>query len=580
MLYLAEVQKRPTGFGLGGGRTDLKLLACQRGENNWVAVTGEEVIPSDEAKEFSPGALVLVDLNATKQVQQIQDAARQLVKILQNFSRSQEKSKTQWEEIEQWKASLTFQAQELNRREMELQAKEEQLEDLQGEIDKLEQQRQEIGHVQGEHQQVQAQIQREQEELEKARAQLQQQQQEFEEHRGELTSAAVVDAEQSQYIQDLLTWLSEAITPTNTLGEKLHQSLEIVNSQQGTLEQQKQQWDEKQDSPQQQEELNSLASHIQNQWLQWRQDQELLAQVRSELRVQQTLLASKQEYTQVLGTQIETQTQFYEELSNLVTALEHGGLSQKVDVEALEKMPLNELQELVQGLQQDLGRDISFVKDQEEELALQSQEMDALQRRIAQASEYDRISLESELSDEQDRYKMLNESLVGSQRNLKEREEILSQHQEVLWRRLGNSSGQQQLNNIDIKPILSQIDSQRQQFTEELQRLEGEIQQIQAEIIQKEETINNQNQQQEAKLNEIEQLEQSLLDKQKESVGVGSSVNVLYQEILQPLQGNMEQVQQQLQEVADGVSQIQGIGEQFAQLQQVLITIIQPEDNG
>ena len=86
MLYLAEVQRRPTGFGLGGGKTDLKLLACQRSENNWLAVPGEEVIPADEAKEFSPGALVLVDLDNNKQVLQIQDAGRQLVKILQNFS--------------------------------------------------------------------------------------------------------------------------------------------------------------------------------------------------------------------------------------------------------------------------------------------------------------------------------------------------------------------------------------------------------------------------------------------------------------------------------------------------------------
>ncbi|MGB3512149.1 MAG: pilus motility taxis protein HmpF [Microcoleaceae cyanobacterium] len=573
MLYLAEVQRRPTGFGLGGGKTDLKLLACQRGEHNWVAVPGEEVIHADEAKEFSPGALVLVDLNASKQVQQIQDAARQLVKILQNFSRSQEKSKTQWEEIEQWKASLTFQAQELNRREMELQAKEEQLEELQGEIDRLEEQRQEISQAQGEYQQVQDRIQQEREEIEMARAELERQQQEFEQNRGELAQGSVVDVEQSQYIQDLLSWLSEAIAPVNTLGEKLHQSLEIVNTQQETLEQQKKQWDEKSDSTQEQEEVEGLASHIHHKWLEWRQDSESLAQARSELMVQQTLLATKQEYSQQLGTQIETQTQLYEHLSDLVKVLDHGSVTQKVDVEALEKMAVNELEELVQGLQQDLQRDVSFVKDQEEELALQRQEIEALQRRIDQASEYDRISLDSEFSDEQDRYRMLNESLLGSQRNLKDREEILSRHQEVLWRRLGSSSGQKQSSDIDIRPVLSQIDSQRQRLREELQRLEAEIQQIQTEISQKEETVNSKTQQQEAKRNEVEQLEQSLLEKQKELTGVGSGVN-LYQETIQPLQGYIEQVQQQLQEVADGVSQIQGIGEQFGQLQQVLQNII------
>ncbi|MGD1717524.1 pilus motility taxis protein HmpF [Dapis sp. BLCC M172] len=579
MLYLAEVQRRPTGFGgLGGGRTDLKLLACQRGEHNWAAVTGEEVIPADEAKEFSPGALVLVDLNNNKQVQQIQDAARQLVKILQNFSRSQEKSKTQWEEIEQWKASLTFQAQELNRREMELQAKEEQLEELQGEIDKLEQQRQEISQVQQESQQLQEQIGQNRAELEAARLELQRQQDEFEQHKGELAQGAVLDGEQSQYIQDLLSWLTEAVTPTNSLGEKLSQSLEIVNNQQETLEQHRQQWDNSPntDSNTQEEEIESLASHVQNQWLEWRQDWESLAHSMGELRVQQTLLASKQKYSQVLNAQIVTQTQLYEQLSNLVTALENGGTAHKVDVEALEKMPLNELEELVQSLQQDLQRDMSFVKDQEEELALQQQEIDALQRRIDKASEYDRINLDSELSDEKDRYRMLNESLVGSQRNLKEREEILSQHQAVLWRRLGNSSDQEQSNQIDLKPILSQVETQSQQLTEELQKLEAEIQQIQTEITQKEEVINGQTQELAVKRNEIEQLELSLREKQKANIGVGSGV--VYQEVMLPLAGYLEQLRQQLEEVVGGVNQVQGIGEQVAQLGQVLQNIlVQPE---
>lgn len=578
MLYLAEVQKRPTGFGLGGGKTDLKLLASQRGEHNWVAVPGEEVIPAEEAKEFSPGSLVLVDLNNSKQVQQIQDAARQLVKILQNFSRSQEKSKTQWEEIEQWKASLTFQAQELNRREMELQAKEEQLEELQAEIDRLEQQRQEISQAQEASQQLQEQIEQNREELEAARLELHRQQQEFDQNNGQLSQGAVLDEDQSQYIRDLLAWLNEAIAPTNLLGEKLSQSLEIVNFQQESLEQHGKRWKElpNKDSSEQQEDLESLITHVQNQWLEWEQDRESLAESISELRSQQTLLASKQEYSQALNSQIEIQTQLYEQLSHLATALEKDGISQKVDVAALEKISLNELEELVQSLQQDLQRDMSFVKDQEEELALQRQEIDALQRRIDRATEYDRISLESELSDEQDCYRMLNESLLGSQRNLKERQEILSQHQEVLWRRLGSYSGQQQQNKIDLKPTLSQVDAQRQKLTENLQSLEAEIQQIQTDIAQKEEIINSQTHEQEAKKNEIEQLESSLREKQKANSQGGNEA--IYQEVMLPMQDYLEQVRQQLEEVVGEVNQIQGIGTQVEQLQQVLQNIIGQPD--
>jgi len=578
VLYLAEVQRRPTGFGLGGGKTDLKLLASQRGEHNWVAVPGEEVIPADEAKEFSPGALVLVDLNNNKQVQQIQDAARQLVKILQNFSRSQEKSKTQWEEIEQWKASLTFQAQELNRREMELQAKEEQLEELQAEINKLEQQRQEISQAQEESEQLQEQIKQNREEIEAAHLELQRQKEEFEQHQGELAQGAVLDEEQSRYIQDLLIWLTEAVTPTSFWGEKLSQSLEIVNTQQETLEQHRQEWENttNNSSDAQEEEIESLASLVQSQWLEWRQEQEYLAYNTAELRVQQTLLASKQEYSQVLNGQIRIQAQLHEQLSHIVTVLENDGVTQKVDVEALEKMPLNELEELVQSLQQDLQRDMRFVKDQEEELALQQQEMDALQRRIDKASEYDRINLDSELSDEKDRYRMLNESLVGSQRNLKEREEILSQHQAVLWRRMGNSSEGEQSNQIDMKPIILQIETQRQQLTGELQKLEVEIQQIQTEITQKEEVINEKTEQQAVKRNEVEQLELSLREKQKANMEGGSGV--MYQELMLPLAGYLEKLRQQLEEVAGGVNQVQGISEQVAQLEQVLQSIlVQPE---
>ena len=579
MLYLAEVQRRPTGFGLGGGKTDLKLLACQRSENNWLAVPGEEVIPADEAKEFSPGALVLVDLDNNKQVLQIQDAGRQLVKILQNFSRFQEKSKIQWEEIEQWKASLTFQAQELNRREVELQAKEEQVENLQTDINKLEHERQEISQAQQEFQQLQKQIERNREELETAGLELQRQKQELEQHQGELGKSAVLNQDQYQYIQDLLSWLTEAVTPADFLGEKLTQSLEIVNNEKESLEQRRKEWENtgNTNSNAQQEESKSLASNVQSKWLEWQQAQESLVLKTAELRVQEALLASKQEYSQVLNGQIGMQTQLYEQLSHLM-ALEGNATTQKVNVEALEKMPLHELEELVQNLRQDLHRDMSFVKDQEEELALQLQEMDALQRRIDNASEYDRINWDSELSDEKDRYRILNESLVGSQRNLKEREEILSQHQAVLWSRLDNSSHREESNQIYLAPMLLQVKTHRQELREELQKLEVEIQQIQTEIRQKEEMIGGQAQQQAVKKNEIKKLELSLREKQEVNTQVGDGV--VYQEVMLPLEGHLEQLRQQLQELISGVIQVQSIGEQVIQLRQVIQSIlVQPSSD-
>ncbi|MGL4379155.1 MAG: pilus motility taxis protein HmpF, partial [Microcoleaceae cyanobacterium] len=124
MLYLAEIQKQKTGFSLGGGKAELKLLAKQQAEHNWSAVPTEEAIPVDDPNlisKFNDGTLVLVELSASKQVQRLQEAARQLVSILQNFSRLNDKFQDKQEEIEQWKASLTFSSQEIYRREMELQ---------------------------------------------------------------------------------------------------------------------------------------------------------------------------------------------------------------------------------------------------------------------------------------------------------------------------------------------------------------------------------------------------------------------------------------------------------------------------
>ena len=572
MLYLAEVQRRPTSFGLGGGKTDLKLLACQRGEHNWLAVPGEEVIPADEAKEFSAGVLVIVDLNNNKQVLQVQDAGRQLVKILQNFSRSQERSKTQWEEIEQWKVSLTYQAQELNRRENELQAKEEELEELQAEINKLEEQRHKFSQAQQESQELQKQIELSRKELEVTRLELQKQKHNLEQHQEELAESAIYNPEQSQYIQDLLSWLTEAVTWTNSLKEKLSQSLEIVKNQKKTLQQSRQQLENtaNTDYNPQHEEIDNLANHVQSKWLEWQQVQESLADQTTELRVQQTLLVSKQKYSQILNGQIQRQAQLYDQLSYLVTALENDSINQKVDVEALEKVPLNELEELVQSLRRDLQIDMSFVRDQEEELALQKQEMDALKRRIDQANVYDRINLNSELLEEIDRYRILNESLVGSQRNLKEREKILTQHQSVLLGRLGNSSDQEDLSHINIKHILLQLEAYRQQLIEELQRLEAEIQQIQTEISQKEEMINCQTQQQVIKRNQIDSLELSLRENKKVNIEGRTGV---YQEIMLPLEGNLEQLRRQLEEAVGGVNKVEGIGEQVAQLQQLIQSV-------
>ncbi|MDY6805134.1 MAG: pilus motility taxis protein HmpF [Cyanobacteriota bacterium] len=571
MLYLAELQKRPGGFGLGGNKTDLKLLACQRGENNWTEVR-DETIPADEAaKEFTPGALVLVDLSNNKQVQQIQEAAPKLVKILQNFSRSQEKFKTQWEEIEQWKASLTFQAQELNRREMELQAKEEQLQQLEGELERLEQQRQEASQVVEESGRLRETVERDREEIESARARLQAEIEEFENTKGQASGSASLDEGQSDYIKELLDWLSGAIAPTASLGEGVNTSLEATGSLQGLMGEHWQQLEEKQTAAQQQqEELDGLKNEIDGRWNSWKEAEAALAELRSQLKVQQSLLGSKQDYAASLSSQLKAQEDLSQQLTQLASATGQG--ADKVNVEALEKMPIEELQQKVDELQRELQKSIGFVNDQEEELALEREEMEELKTQMAAASEYDRLQLEMELNEQQENYKFLNESLVGSQRNLRERQDTMNLHQSVLRRRQGIPL-ETDPDSIDLSPAISQVDAQIAGLREQVQKLDEEIEQILKEIAGKEEEINSQSSEQEAQKNEIQQLEENLSERKAAVAELWGRVN-LYQEMLQPMQDDLDRLRQKLEESVGGMEGAEEIPEQFEQLKQVLEGII------
>jgi hypothetical protein len=90
VLYLAEVQKPKSGFNISGrSKAELKLLACQRTEQNWSAIPGEELVAApEEANNYSPGVLVLIDMNANRQIQSpLKEAGKQLVGILRNIKR-------------------------------------------------------------------------------------------------------------------------------------------------------------------------------------------------------------------------------------------------------------------------------------------------------------------------------------------------------------------------------------------------------------------------------------------------------------------------------------------------------------
>ena len=563
MLYLAEVQKQRSGFGLGGGKAELKLLACQRGEHNWSAVPGDDAIPVEEANKFNDGTLVLVELSASKQVQRIQEAARQLVSILQNFSRLQDKFKDKEEEIEQWKASLTFSSQELNRREMEMQAREEQLAQMEEELERLEAQRSEIENTRDEANRLREDVDRSRAEMETAWEQLRGEQQQVASQQSQVPQGAAIDEEQARRIQELMNRLGGAISSAQGVREQLNQSFGVVGAQQAILDVHWQQLEQKRaNAQQQQEEVDRQNQSLQSRWQEWYQSQDALAQARADLKGQQSTLTAKQDQAQSVSLQVRAVEDLYQQLSRLASASGSPVTEQRVDVSALEKMSVEDLQGLVQHLQQDLEKVFRFVNDQEEELTLQRETIEELQAKIQAASEYDRMALENEMADELESYQMLNETLVGQRLRLQEREDVLKQHQAVLWRRLGTANAsKQERGDIDLGPIVGQLNTVRQQQGEELQRLENEIRQVRDALSQIEANVNRQNGESEAKRYELKQLEQNLFNQKGAVAELWGRVNV-YQEMLQPVQDNLKGLRQKLEGAAAQLDRVQETGEQ------------------
>lgn len=352
MLYLAEVQKQKGGLLGGGGKTELKLLACQRTDQSW-STGSEEVIAVEEASKLNDGALVLVELNPQRQVQRIQEAGRPLVNILQNFSRQLEKFKLKEEEIDQWKESLTFQAQELNRREIEMETRLEQLQQMEDEFQRLDAEKQEVETCRAEIERLQQEIERNRQELEGAWEHLRGEQRRLEEHQAQLQPPTVMDEEQTRVLQELLDQLSSSVAPTEIVRENLHLAFEMVEKQQALLNPHWQQLEQQRILIEKQqaeiERLSQLFSERQNEW---QQTQNSLEQQTAQLQVNTTTLHSKQEYVRILKEQLRYQEQLYQQIYSLATNYSDVVPSPEFDLETLEKMPLEELQKIVQDLQE------------------------------------------------------------------------------------------------------------------------------------------------------------------------------------------------------------------------------------
>ena len=122
----------------------------------------------------------------------------------------------------------------------------------------------------------------------------------------------------------------------------------------------------------------------------------------------------------------------WETISLMARETKKERLASNMNDQQLQLAPIEKLEEMVFHLQHDLEDLSRLVKEQEEELLIQRQKVKKLQRQANISNENELFYLKNHLNQEQERKRMLDETLVGQRRNLEKRREILYQYQRVL----------------------------------------------------------------------------------------------------------------------------------------------------
>jgi chromosome segregation ATPase len=572
VLYLAEIQKQRGGLLGGGGKSELKLLASQRSDQNWSSVPDETIV-ADEASKFNDGALVLVDLSPNRQVQRIQEAGRPLVNILQNLSRQVERFKLKEEEIDQWKQSLNLQVQELNRREMEMESLWEQVQKLENDSKNVERQQQSINTSRTETERLQAELERNRQELEGAWEHLRVEQRSLQETMSKVQKSQFVDEELKSVLDSLINRLSAPILSIDEVRKYLNYAFEFSDQQQNNLNIHWQKLEvQRHSANQQQKEGEELVQILFSNKQQLQQAQDYLAQQLTQMQLKTAVVNSKRELATILKWHLGSEEELSQKLRILVVNTDVKVSKPEVDVTALEQMPMKELERMIQDCQDKLERDSGFVQEQEQELKYKQELIEEIQQKIVHSSEEEKVNLESELADEQDLYQMLNKSLVGQRCNLIGQQKTLQQNQVVLWQRQGillDTKGEPS----DFESIISELETQKQQKSAEIEGLEIYIAQTLTAMETDQELINHETQEVEEKRRKVNSLEEQFLNLRMASAEYMGRIS-LYQEALQPIQDALDRLREQLDMIAGSLTQLQEFDDSrmqvVAELRQVI----------
>jgi chromosome segregation ATPase len=530
VLYLAEVKNQTKNFIGVGFKTELKLLASQNSDQTWNRVAGEEVVVCETINDhMGKGGLFIVNLGTNNQIQGVPElAANRLLNFLQYLSKILEKSKTQEEDIEQWRMSLTMQAEELANRRAELEGQQEYIEQKEGEF---------------------AQLEAEKNKLHQAWEQVREEQRRLQDKKG-------LERDQVARITNLLEGLT-SINP-QSLGQNFNQINEMVRTIQAILDQYWQQLQQdKNQLYQKQQEVERYTQNLHH----CRQDVqatlESLQQAQTDLIVQKNILQTKEELLQQINLILDSLQSLRDNISDLKDDSADGDGDAKVDTNILESMPLGDLENIVNKLQEEMKKLVTFVNMQEEELTVQADYVREIEQKMAQASEIEKFDLDTELADAQEAMKLLNKTLVGQRRSIKKQQKTLNQHLRILSRRKGVFD-LEAFDIIDLDPLLQNVEDQIQITQSKKEILQSEIDSLRQSLNEIQPMVEQQNQmyqQQEVKLQqEQEKTEQA----QIVLAQIQSKVSFLEQ-ALDPLQNRLNAIRDSWQNIEPSLSKINNL---------------------
>ncbi|MEM8613019.1 MAG: hypothetical protein AAGF93_13445 [Cyanobacteria bacterium P01_H01_bin.105] len=115
------------------GALVLQFLARQLEDYLWELSIGDQEVLSTLPVTFNEGALVLVELDASNQVVEIQEATDWILDLVSQFLTQGVTPQFFHQEVEraeQWRQSLTLQSQEIRRRALETAARRDEIQAL------------------------------------------------------------------------------------------------------------------------------------------------------------------------------------------------------------------------------------------------------------------------------------------------------------------------------------------------------------------------------------------------------------------------------------------------------------------